>query len=309
MAYRDVNDPRVAALRQQIATERELLEERARIRSESDALQDEADRLGMEVAEAERNAGGGVIAAVTGFLGGSKSPHDVARTKRELDDVTAKLKASEAGERAVQSKIDGIAAARKEMSVLIAASATALRNSDGPIGDELRALHAAMQADDEKLSALDNVIAARDRAESVIRGVVGAQRAASEESAPLGVVVRTAVTAASIVTGENPPKFGVDAARARAHMPEGRERIADLVDLLGALRERFEMFAGDRSLDLVSSQLASLARSTDAAAEDASSASTCLERLLVALTTERAALAGHRNQLVAREREILEKSV
>jgi hypothetical protein len=309
MAYRDVNDPRVAALRQQIATEPELLQERARIRRESDALQDEADRLGIEVAESERNAGGGVIAAVTGFLGGSKSPDDVTRTKRELDDVTAKLKASEADERTLQAKIDSLAAARKELSVLIAANADALRSSDGPLGDELRTLHAAMQADDEKLSALDKVIAARDRADSVISGVVGAQRAASAESAPLGVVIRTAVTAASIVTAETPPKFGVDAARARAHMPEGRERIADLVDLLGALRERFQMFAGDRSLDLLSAQLTSLARSSNATDQDATSAATCLERLLVTLSSERTAISGHRKELAAREREILEKSV
>ena len=310
MTYRDVNDPRVAALRQLIATEPDLLQERARIRRESDALQDQADRLGIDVADAERNAGGGVIAAVTGFLGGSKSPNDVARMKRELDEVTAKLKASEADERSVQTKIDGLAAARKELSQLITASADALRSSDGPLGDELRALHTAMQAADEKLSALDKVIVARDRAETVISGVVSAERAASKEGGALGLAVRTAVTAASIVGGENPPKFGVDAARARAHLPEGRERIGELVELLRALRERFNtMFANDRGLDLVSSQLASLARTSNATQHDAYSAATCLERLLVALASERTSITAHRNELVAREREILEKAV
>lgn len=312
MAYRDVVDPRIAVLRQVIASEPQIVEQRGRIRRELDALQEQADRLGIEVAEGERTTDGGLIATVSGWLGGAKSTDDLARLQRELDDVTSKVEALTAEERTLGARLDALDVSRQELSRLMTASADALRSGDGPLGAELRALHAAMQADDEKLAALDAVFVALDRADTAISAVVDAQHTAAEESAPMGVALRTAATVASLASLESPPEFGVDAARAQSYMPEGRARIAELVELLEALRRRFDMLTGDRSLDLVCLQLATLTRTADAAgnvARDAASASSCLERLLPALTAERASVVAHRDALAAQERQVLERSM
>jgi hypothetical protein len=290
MVYRAVVDPRIAALKQLIATEPDLRAERVRIRREHDALQEQADRLGIEVGQDD-----GLIAKV---LGRAKSPEDIARAQRELDEITTKLAALQATERDLQTRLEGIAGSRQELSTLLAASADALRSSDGPLGDELRAVHAAVQADDEKLAALDAVIVAHDRAETVISGALEAARDASGES----VAVKAAITVASIAILETPPTFGMAAGRAESQLAEGRERIGELVALLEPFRRRYEL--RDRSLDLVSQQLSSLTR-TGAPA----SAATCLERLLAALTSERATIVAHRADLERQQHQILERSL
>ena len=157
MVYRDTRDPRIASLKELLAAEPQLRERRARLRHEHDTLQERADVLGREVAEAER---GGVRSTISGWLG-NESP------SIEYQEITAQLAQLVADERAIDGELAKLEAARTELAELEAASFATLRAMPGPIGDELRALDAELARETTLIADLRSVLYAGDRVDEV----------------------------------------------------------------------------------------------------------------------------------------------
>lgn len=158
MVYRDNRDPRIAQLKELLATEPDLLEHRGLLRRQHDTLQERADELGRELAEIER---GGVIATISGWLG--KSPSRV-----ELDEISAKLAQLVAEERGVDASLAGLDRARAELAELEAVRAATLRTMPGAIGDELRALDTELARQATVIEAIRTVMIEGDRVETVV---------------------------------------------------------------------------------------------------------------------------------------------
>jgi hypothetical protein len=170
VVYRDTRDPRISQLKQLLESEPALRERRSKLRHQHDTLQERADGLGRDVAEAER---GGVISTISGWLG-NETP------SRELDEITAQLAQLVSDERAVDAELAKLDAARTELAELEAASFAALRAMPGPLGDELRALDAELARETTLIEDLRRVLFAGDRVDEV----AGAMREAVAELRP-----------------------------------------------------------------------------------------------------------------------------
>src|SRR5688572_14462394 len=103
VVYRDrADDPEIARLQGLIATRRELLAERARVRHEHDRVAREADVKGRELADAEE---GGALAKVSAWLTGSERERELAVLRAEASDLDAALARLVAEERVLDGKL------------------------------------------------------------------------------------------------------------------------------------------------------------------------------------------------------------
>ena len=157
MVYRDTRDPRISQLKRLLESEPELRERRGKLRHQHDTLEERADLLGREVAEAER---GGVISMISGWLG-NETPSG------ELEEITVQLAQLVGDERAIDAELAKLEAARTELAELEAASFATLRAMPGPIGDELRALDAEVARETTLIADLRSVLYAGDRVDEM----------------------------------------------------------------------------------------------------------------------------------------------
>jgi hypothetical protein len=205
MVYRDTRDPRIGPLKQLLAGEPELRERRSRLRHEHDLLEERADILGREVAEAER---GGVISTISGWLG-NDSPND------ELEKITTQLAQLVTDERAIDAELAKLEAARIELAELEAASFAALRAMPGPSGDELRALDAELAREATVIEDIRRILLAGDRVDEV---VLAMGEAVAEERP-------TAITARGAVERIADYLHTFDTVRARHALWPGEQRV------------------------------------------------------------------------------------
>jgi hypothetical protein len=175
MAYRDQPvDPRIVELTSLIASEPDLQKEAASIKREEYASTETADRIGPELAEAERELeqrrAGGVIATVSGWFGRSLEEHEreVARLQTEHAEVTTRIAALSAAATEIRSKLTAINEARVELERLHDNGVAALRTAEGPHGDEVRALDADDAREREPLLAINRVIDVCDLARHAV---------------------------------------------------------------------------------------------------------------------------------------------
>jgi len=149
VAYRDqFVDPRVAELQALIASEPALRTKLVPLRLEQDDLQGQSAVLGAQLSEAEatlaKRRQGGVLAALGGWFGRSLEEHEasVAGLSAEYQQQTARLDQLVADERALLADIAKAVAATAELEALRERAVEALRVSEGPQGDEMRAIEA-----------------------------------------------------------------------------------------------------------------------------------------------------------------------
>src|SRR5205823_4063148 len=148
MAYRDgFADPHIAELRRLIEAEPAEREVARQIRFAQDDATALVDRLGAELAAAER---GGLRAMLR--------PTDVARLRDELAAAIATRAELVERERAQAARLDAIAQARDELAAREAKATAALRAGEGPAADELRAIEASIEVEAARLVAFEHVL-------------------------------------------------------------------------------------------------------------------------------------------------------
>lgn len=181
MAYRDAGgDQRVAELRALVATEQELHEAARRVRFEQDGANEEVDRVGQELAAAERVLAdakrGGLRAGLRALVGKGKAGAEAAvtRLRDELHDATARLDELVAREGMVRAQLDAIGAARAELAAREAGAGEALRAAEGPAGADYRALEAAIAAERARGEEIEVALRAIEQADVAVASVVQA---------------------------------------------------------------------------------------------------------------------------------------
>ncbi|MCW5802089.1 MAG: hypothetical protein KIT31_06855 [Deltaproteobacteria bacterium] len=161
---------RVAEIEALIAAEPEVVAERTRLRYEHDELVERIDRL--EVAEAEAARGGGL----RGLLRGRRARAEEAERRRAaLVEERARLEEVVAAEREVAAKLAEIERARREAAGREVSAIDELRAVEGPEGDALRAVDAAIAEGEHEIGKLSALLAVAERAADAVRRVAEAR--------------------------------------------------------------------------------------------------------------------------------------
>ena len=300
VVYRDrADDPEIARLQAMVATRRELLAERARVRHEHDRVAREADIKGRELADAEE---GGALAKVSAWLTGSERDRELALLRGQASELDAQLERLVAEERVLDGKLAALDGAERELEQRKAARAEVLRTQGGPIADELRGIDNAIANDDARLDDLDDAFAAHQRAETLVVEVSDQMKLLRGASG-IGFAVE---------------RFSIDGAQQTVSVPVLRARLHDLLPMAQNAIAAFLVYVDARddiSTHMAAQQLAHLARAEiddrpedSPLAFDVGSAATCLERLLAKLLEIRDETRSHRAELVAQRRSIEDSS-
>jgi hypothetical protein len=186
MVYRDAaGDLRTAELRSLVGTEQALQDAARRLRFEQDDANEEVDRLGRELAAAERDVErareGGVR---SWFARGRTASEGAVRVLRDaLEHATARLDELVAQEGTVRAQLEAIAAARVELAAREARAGDMLRASDSPAGADFRALDAAIARELGRLAAVEVVLRRVELADVAIAAVVQVNKDAMRSEA------------------------------------------------------------------------------------------------------------------------------
>lgn len=241
MAYRDARDPRIDQLKALLASEPKLIEQRTQLRRETDRLQGATDALGAELGERARP---GLLAKLLGRT------TDLSAEQRQHDEMTARLERLIAEELAVAAQLESLGDARRELAELEAARVETMRATEGPIGDELRALDGGIAMHDQLIDALRETLGHADRAHSVAIAL-------GEMHDELRQVSQTSSVVMSVLMDQT----GVGhAATVRSRIAtqaiQVEARMRDLVAAIDTLRVRDPRWHGDPQLLRLRTQLA-----------------------------------------------------
>ncbi len=153
MVYRSLpGNDRLTQLEALFDTEPEVRRQRARIAREQDVAIERVDQLGVELAAAERSLQSRGIARLWRSQAGRE--REVARLREELRAATARADGLVAQECELTAQLAAITAGRTELAALESSGIATLRAAPGRAGDEVRALHAALAADTERIEPL-----------------------------------------------------------------------------------------------------------------------------------------------------------
>jgi hypothetical protein len=186
MVYRDAaGDLRTAQLRSLVATEPTLQDAARRLRFEQDDANDEVDRLGRELATAERDVerarAGGLW---SWFARGRTESEGAVRVLRDaLEHAMAQLDELVAQEGTIRAQLEAIAAARVELAAREARAGDMLRAADSPAGADYRAIDTAIAREAARLVAVEIVLRAVELADVAIGAVVQVAHDAAEADA------------------------------------------------------------------------------------------------------------------------------
>jgi hypothetical protein len=242
VTYRAAPVPeRVRQLTALLATESALREERAVARRRHDELCEEADRLGRELAEAERDLEEGLVATIKGWFGRPREEIEaaVASLRERLVTVTTRIEAEVAIERDLTSRLDAIGVARAELDVLHAAAITRLAAAEGPVGDELRGLGAGIAAATTQLELLECTALAAGQAEYQMQQIMEQARMLNEVSGALDVMTGL-VEAVDTLTGGGAPSAPSDRVIVRARLREACVQAQDRLRAVATNLERLQ---------------------------------------------------------------------
>jgi hypothetical protein len=192
----------------------------------------------------------------------------------------------------VTAKLRDVVEAEAELARLRAIRATALRTSEGPTADELRALDAAVAADKTRLAALEAAIIAADRAHHAVAAIV----AIVEEGRGAGALWMPLLKIGVEGLGTSPSDTSIYEARLIEQVPVARTAIEQLL-LRIADRTEPEVEAARRQLSTLAGRQGI---STERAplVLQASSAVTCIEQITTTVSRDRDHTRRHLFELV-----------
>nr|HEX4315913.1 hypothetical protein [Kofleriaceae bacterium] len=189
MVYRDTSgDLRTAELRSLVATEPDLQDAARQVRFEQDEANEAVDRLGRDLADAERGlerAQSGGIRAL--FARGTQASETAVFTLRDaLDVAMAQLDELVAKENTIRAQLEAVTAARAELKAREASAAAELRASDNPAGADYRALDAAIAREAARIEAIERALRAIEHADVATAAVVQSGQDAADARAGRG---------------------------------------------------------------------------------------------------------------------------
>jgi chromosome segregation ATPase len=238
MVYRKSGkDPRQVKLEAMVAAEGQLKDALLRAQSAHDTLEAETDSLGRKLAaldrEIERLEGGGPISRLAGFLRLSHGRLESKRQKRhslqsELEQSRAALAELVAEETQVADKLKEIPGVRIKLAELESQRVAALAATEGPRGDELRALAAAIEAHCETTWFLEGLLAKAERTASALADLLDGQRDLDKHPSGGWALLNAAADQSTSVYKERESLV----ARVQEQLPFVHELLGDLLNAL-----------------------------------------------------------------------------
>lgn len=307
VAYRDAHhDAQSAQLAKLVSSYGPLIDERRRVCLEHDEVAERVEELNRRLAAVEDQlAQENVLGRVKQWLGVAKAAeleHECEGLRRALSLGANRLADLVARERAIAAQLDEVEAARAELTLLRKTRGRALRDSESPLGYELRRLDEELTAHDARIRSLDKAFVAADRVARVLGDIGELTKLAARTPSLLERAAR--VQAALSFERLGPSDRELARGRLREHLVFARSELRAFMNAFEALHRPAEISTKLALLQLgilVAAPISDpperseLAHSLDAAVG-------CAARLARAVNGDLAAMHLRRSALVDQQR-------